>query len=178
MSDCNYSTYLSPSKARFLPANSRERSIASHSLRQAWHYIFDYCPRLLALYPPSGKDFLDGFLDHIETANIGLTWKIFLLILEQHKQANTLTAELSSELIMAAAIRWTISDLSKAQSIFIIEKNFGLSVFGEKAPSIDADKTFKVILHDNTDSTNDIFFSVSTSRHMEDHDHWEILTYA
>lgn len=78
---------------------------------------------------------------------------------------------------MAAAIRWTISDLTKAQSIFIVEKNFGHSILGEKAAGIDDEKTFKVISHDNVDGINDLFFSVSTSRQVEDHNNWEVLTY-
>ena len=175
MSD--FGVYLSPAKARLLPVNSRERSIASHSLRQAWHYIFDYCPTLLAMYPPSGKEFLDVFLDKIEAADISLNWKVFFIILDDHKKAGTLTEDLCAELMMAAAIRWTISDLTKAQSIFIVEKNFGHSILGEKAAGINDDKTFKVILHDNIDSTNDLFFSVSTSRLAEDHSNWEVLNY-
>lgn len=171
------SSYLSPSKARLLPEKSRERSIASHSLRQAWHYVFDYCPVLLSIYPPSGKDFLDTFLDRIETANISLNWKIFFIILKEHQKAGSLTEKLCTELMMAAAIRWTISDVSKAQSILIVEKKFGLSILGEKAAGIDEDKTFKVILHDNIDSTEDVFFSVSTSHQMEDHSDWEVPTY-
>lgn len=173
MSD--YGSYLSPKKARQLPINSRERSIASHSLRQAWHYIFDYCPTLLALYPSNGKAFLDNFLDEIEHNDIGLNWKIFFLILNQHKGKGTLTKELCSELVKAAAIRWTIADFTKSQSIFIVEKTYGISILGLKADSIDGDKIFQTFIHDNIDGSDDIYFSVSTSRLPQDHENWEAI---
>lgn len=173
MSD--FSALLSPTKARLLPSQSRERSVASHSLRQAWHYIFDYCPKLLALYAPSGKEFLDPFLDHIEANNIGLNWKIFFHIIDQHLKDGKLTQELCADLMMAAAVRWTLSDFTKSQSIFIVEKNFGISVLGLKASSIDEEKKFKAFKHSHSEKSHEIFYSVSIERNPESHDNWEII---
>lgn len=173
----NYSAYLSPTKARMLPNQSRERSIASHALRQCWHYIFDFCPTLLAMYPPSGKAFLDDFLDHAEGESIPLNWRIFALIISLHKKNNTLTKELCAELLMAAAIRWTISDCTINQSIFLIEKKFGIAILGKKAANIDEDKVFTVLNHEATQESDDIFCSFSVARTPESHNDWDNFNY-
>ncbi len=171
----DYRATLSPTKARALPLNSKERSIASHALRQAWHFIFDYCPLLLATYPPSGKDFLDIFLDGLERNNIALNWKVYFHIIALLKQNGSLTKELCSELLMAAAIRWTIADFTTCQSIYIVENMFGISILGQKAEGLDKEKVFKLFLHKKTEMTEDIFYSVSIYRTPEKHEDWELF---
>lgn len=111
--------FLNPAAARELPAGTRERALASLSLRQLWHLVFDPCPSLLAAHPPDGKSLLDPFLAHCEEALHPMDWRLHLELLgflEARAPASVTTVR---ECLIASASRWCLGDLSPAPGLAV-----------------------------------------------------------
>ncbi|NJL23787.1 MAG: hypothetical protein HC902_00460 [Calothrix sp. SM1_5_4] len=164
--------FISPSEARKLPLHSPEREIAEHALRQLWHYLYDYAPKLLGIFSPDGKSLLEDWLEchYRERASIG--WWSFPILLEHPEVQSHLDKELKTEILSAAVTRWLSSDRTEAQSICLMERNYGICILGLKSEGLADSKQILCMSHSMIEAKDAIFFSTSPGRELKSHTSW------
>lgn len=120
MSEEFYLNFLSPTLARRL--EGRNRSVASHALRNIWHFIYDDNPRLLDLFPSDGKELLDPFLDYLLEMNEQVDWKVYFRLfsfVQMNFPSKQLSPELSFDLIKSSLLSWAKLDCSNKVGVVI-----------------------------------------------------------
>ncbi len=117
----DYGCLISPAAARGLPEGSRERALARLGLRQWWHIVLDPCPALVKSFPPDGLAILDPFLQYAFERKLSMGWSLhghLLLWLEDNHFAS-FSEDAATELLAAAAARWTNTDQSEDKAILL-----------------------------------------------------------
>ncbi|MEU3313107.1 hypothetical protein ABZ743_10655 [Streptomyces sp. NPDC006662] len=103
---------ISPTARDSLAPGSRDRLIATESLRIRWHQLFDRIP-LLAARLPETSELYEGFLEWAVAAGRRLDWRMHLHFLEYLEGPGGGGAALRTqdhiELLAASAARWFAS---------------------------------------------------------------------
>jgi len=133
--------------AEALPADSKERALATVALRRIWHAVFDPCPRLSRLFGDKNREFLDPFLEHASRRGLSMRWPLHAhaLLWMKEKRPAELSAPLAQELLAAAAARWANEDQSDAKGMLLYSTDApgsGLAAWKLRA----ADQDVRVVL--------------------------------
>jgi hypothetical protein len=102
--------------ARALPEGSREKALASLSIKSIWHAIFDYAPNVLSLSQyKDGKDIFELFLEWAHQKKLKMDWTLHIYLLDwlcSHPQwEKNINEKIKKELLLASVTRWSMNGM-------------------------------------------------------------------